>query len=319
MFVASGWSLNPETWIGDGLPIIGGLSVKNLTIPGTHDSGSYYLTPADMPGDASEFWDAVYTLANELDKSVGEVALLWSRTQDLNFYQQMQGGIRYFDLRAGYNKTTSTWVTFHFLQGAPVIELLQNISEYMKTYRSEIVIIEISHFRGNPTEQNIIELKNLVYQILGPLLCPVDLNFGFNIGQMVSSGQRALVTMESGFDGKFIWPPDAIYNTYADTPDLGKMIVFNNETVQRFEKEGCSGCLFKISWTLTAGNKEILESVVPWKPHSLIELADHANKALPSFWNSIKKNKWRMGNVLIIDHFESSQIMNVVWSNNGLV
>ena len=311
-------SLNPQSWIGDSLAVIGSKTLKEVTLPGTHDSGTYYLTDIAQQGDSPEFWDAIYTVADKLNKNTGAVAIDWSKTQNLNFYQQMQGGIRYFDLRAGWNQSTSTWVTFHFIQGSPVIELLQNISQFLKDEPKEIVIVEISHFRGSPSQNDIQTLKNMVLQTLGSYLYPVDLDFSFTIGEMVSKGLRAVVTMDEGFNNNNIWPPQAIYNTYANTPDLVKMVQFNNQTIQQFMKNGCNLCLFKISWTLTANNLNIIESIEPWKPHTLIQLADYGNKALPSFWNNIQKFQWVMGNILIIDHFENSDIMNVIWKSNNL-
>lgn len=146
-------SLNPATWIGDNLSIIGDKTLKNLTIPGTHDSGTYWLTTAPMPGDQSALWEDLYELADILDKDVGLIAKEWAQSQDKNFYQQMQGGIRYFDLRAGWQKNTKEWVTYHFVEGSPVQYLLGNISSYLHDYPNEIVIVEMSHFEGVQHQQ----------------------------------------------------------------------------------------------------------------------------------------------------------------------
>ena len=158
----------------------------------------------------------------------------------------------------------------------------------------------------------------MVQGILGPFLYPADYSLNFTIDQMVSSGKRAIVTMESGFDNIGIWSGNTIYNTYANTPDLIQMIAYNNKTVQAFMNGSHPNQYFKVSWTLTPNSTSILNSVEPWEPHSLLALADVANIALPSFYNSISKNSWRMGNILIIDHFEKSKIRDVVWAMNGL-
>ena len=287
LMLFTSYSLNPQSWIGDSLAVLGSKTLKEVTLPGTHDSGTYYLTDIPQQGESPDFWDAIYVVSNKTNKSPGVVAIDWSKTQKINFYEQMKGGIRYFDLRAGWNQSTSTWVTFHNVQGSPVIELLQNISQFLKDEPKEIVIVEISHFRGSPSQNDIQTLKNMVLQTLGSYLYPVDLDFSFTIGEMVSKGLRAVVTMDEGFNNNNIWPPQAIYNTYANTPDLDTMVQFNNLTTQQYMKNGCDSCLFKISWTLTANNLNIIDSTEPWKPHTLIQLADYGNIALPSFWNNI--------------------------------
>ena len=141
----------------------------------------------------------------------------------------------------------------------------------------------MSHFEGFPTENDYQTLKNLVFSILGPFLYPVDLNFAFNIRDMVNSGKRAIVTMEQAYDNITIWPPNSIYNTYANTPDLKQMMAFNNNTIQQFMSSSWPEQLFKISWTLTADDKTLIDSLIPFKPKTLIQLADIAAPVLPSF------------------------------------
>ena len=64
-------SISPSTWIGDSLGIIGELTLKNLTIPGTHDSGTYYLTETPLPGSISPLDDILLLVAERLDRSFG--------------------------------------------------------------------------------------------------------------------------------------------------------------------------------------------------------------------------------------------------------
>jgi hypothetical protein len=311
-------SMNPTTWIGDSLSIIGNLTLKNLTIPGTHDSGTYYSGDAPMPGADPLLWEILFKVAEETNQNVAVIAKYWEQSQDRNIYDQMVGGMRYFDVRCGWNSSTKTWVSFHFLQGSPIRELLQNITTFLVTYPKEIVIVEMSHFDGYPTNNDITQLKNMVLDILGPFLYFTDYTFNFTLNKMISSGRRALVAMDSGFDNVTIWSTSAIHNSYADTPNLSEMVAYNNKTVQAFMSGSHASQLFKISWTLTPNSTTIIDSVFPWKPQSLYQLAGVANKGLPSFWTSISKNNWRMGNILIIDLFDFSQIMNVTWAMNGL-
>lgn len=318
LLVGLGNCVDPSNWVGQSLGVIGNLTLKQITLPGTHDSGTYYLTAVPMPGDQSNFWEEVYKLADATDSDVGKIVEAWAKSQDQIFYQQLMGGIRYFDLRSGWNKTTNTWVTFHFVEGSPVQYLLSNISQFVQSHTQEIVIVEMSHFEGYPTSADITMLRNMVLNTLGSYLYPVDLSFNFTINDMINSNKRILLTMDQGYDNKIIWPPNTIYNTYADTSDLNKMIEYNNKTVQLFMQNTWPNQVFKVSWTLTPGGTCISESILPWKPHSLIELADHGNKALPSFYNSIRKNNWRMGNILIIDHYETSAILQVVLDMNGI-
>ena len=314
-----GYKISPATWIGDSMSIIGEKTLKEITLPGTHDSGAYYLTEIQMPGDTPEIYEAFYTVAKALDKPVGLVAIDWALTQRQDFYTQMQDGIRFFDLRSGWLENTQEWVFFHYNIGVPVQILLQDVYRFLVDYPTEIVVIEMSHFDGSPSVEDINTLKTMVINTLGVYLYPVNTSYSFTINQMISSGKRAIVTMEEGYDDNNIWPPEAIYNTYADSPKIDEMMEFNDKTVQDFMTHEWPNTLFKVSWTLTPDNMTVIDSLEPLHPHTLLQLADTGNRHLHSFWLKMKKNNWRMGNILIIDDYEHSDIISVVWDMNNIL
>jgi hypothetical protein len=311
-------SLSRATWMGDSLSIIGDRTLKDLTLPGTHDSAAFFLTEIPLKGEISPLWETLYKKANKLTSKPSKVVINWNLAQKQDLFSQLKGGIRYFDIRAGWNETTQTWVAFHFLQGNPIHDLLQSIKQFLQSSPKEIVIVEMSHFNGKPTEKNIAALKDMVFSILGDYLYPVDLSFSFTVNQMIGSGKRVLLTMEKGDDQNWIWPENTIFNTYANTPDARKMKEFNKKTVEKFMNNGWPNELLKISWTLTPNVKTIVKGFLPFEINNLIELANIGNKELPSFWKDMRKLNWRMGNILIIDHYESSDLLKIIWQMNGI-
>jgi hypothetical protein len=87
--------------------------------------------------------------------------------------------------------------------------------------------------------------------------------------------------------------------------------------------------LFKMSWTLTPNVATILEMVIPgmqfWpspqaqiqdRPHTLLQLADIADRDLVNWFQSkILSQNYKypiLGNILIIDHYDVSAIVDVV-------
>ena len=153
---------------------------------------------------------------------------------------------------------------------------------------------------------------------LGDYLYPPDTSFEFTINDMVNSNKRAIVTMETMDNDELLWPSDSIYNTYADTPDLQEMIDFNTETVKQFMNNDWPGGLFKISWILTPDAESIKDAILAGFPSSLLQLADIAALPLPYFWEAMKKKSWRIGNIFIIDHYETSDIVKITLDMNGV-
>lgn len=66
------------------------------------------------------------------------------------------------------------------------------------------------------------------------------------------------------------------------------MVKYNNSTVQDYMDGKHSDVLFKMSWTLTPDATCVIESILPWKPSTLLENAAMGNKALPEFWQDVK-------------------------------
>jgi hypothetical protein len=109
----------------------------------------------------------------------------------------MYGGIRYFDLRCGWDATIQQWRTFHFEFGTPIETLISQIAQFLTDYTSEIVIIEASHFDGDPTDDDKRTLAEILITHLGGVMYAREDNMAFTINDMVSSGHRAIVTFDS--------------------------------------------------------------------------------------------------------------------------
>lgn len=309
-----GLRLNPRSWIGDSLQILSTKTLKSLTLPGTHDSGSYFLTDVPMEGDQSEFVETLYKLIPSFIKNRKNIFKNWAIAQHQPIYEQLSSGARYLDIRAGWDNENKQWVTYHFLIGKPISDLLSDISNFLNENLSEILIIEISHYRGSPSKENILELKNLVFQYLEKFLLEKNISLNFTVGYMVGTGKRAIVSMVEIEDDLRIWPELLIKNSYANTGKLQEMMDINEKKIG---KSGKLEMIFKMSWTLTPGSDNIVKGIFK-KPKNLIELAKIANKSLGEFYHNKVKGKGRMGNILVFDYFNSDQIMEIIWEMNDL-
>jgi hypothetical protein len=104
-------------WMGKLSSVIGSQYLYQLVLPGTHDSGSYTLTKEVAPDETDSYESELLTLTDELGLSYDFIKG-WSLTQDCNLLKQAERGMRYFDLRAGWDADTNDWRTFHFLSDA---------------------------------------------------------------------------------------------------------------------------------------------------------------------------------------------------------
>lgn len=99
--------------------------VTRLAIPGSHDSGCI-----EMP------W--------------------YAATQDLTFAEQLERGVRYFDIRV--NDKGGDLVIFHGpVNGVDYEGVLRDIDEFMDAHPSEFLVLDFSHFK-NDSEEKVFDL-----------------------------------------------------------------------------------------------------------------------------------------------------------------
>lgn len=96
-------------WMKKANAIIGNKTFHQLTLPGTHDSGTFNLT--DYLIEIPEYLIELIELADALDIPVIEIIKLWSYTQDKDYFEQFEAGIRYMDIRVCYDE--GQWRNHH--------------------------------------------------------------------------------------------------------------------------------------------------------------------------------------------------------------
>lgn len=101
--------------MGDHAEQLARRSLLDVTLPGTHDSAAYKLSRRIMPGTLPLPLWLVVQLAADAGISAADYVIHWALTQDASISEQLDAGIRFLDLRAGWNGTT--WVTCHTAEG----------------------------------------------------------------------------------------------------------------------------------------------------------------------------------------------------------
>ena len=126
--------------------------MTQLSIPGSHDSGSFYLDSSSSiaPGEAK----VINNLARRFPRVTKRIVRNWSITQNLNIYEQLQRGIRYFDFRVAYLESTKQFYVVHGLYGSLYSEVFEEINKFLTEYPKEILILDFNHFYGFTAEQH---------------------------------------------------------------------------------------------------------------------------------------------------------------------
>lgn len=119
-------TVQPNEYLTEWMKYIDGdARVTDIAIPGSHDSGCI-----EMP------W--------------------YAATQDLTFAEQLERGVRYFDIRV--NDKGGDLVIFHsVVNGVDYESVLRDIDEFMDAHPSEFLVLDFSHFK-NDSEEKVFDL-----------------------------------------------------------------------------------------------------------------------------------------------------------------
>ncbi|MEA2038889.1 MAG: hypothetical protein U9N82_03545 [Thermodesulfobacteriota bacterium] len=290
--------LDPKTidtanWMGE-LPLYGFLRLNQIILPGSHDSGMYEFRNCNIPS----------VIVNRLVK-----------TQNLNFFEQLVSGSRYFDIRVdvmGHDLVTYHRTSGLGCAGAKIKDILDQTVSFLTFHPSEFVILKFSHFDHEGCKDVLNQeldnydkflfkqwdeqpnlIKEPLYRLRGHFVALLQ-DFGHRINPIKGRWRYAdFFHVDRYLPGSL-----TVYDQYSETPDYEKM------KKDQLIKLGGSGGLGKdflhlFSWTLTP-----VIFAPPKKKHweNLQWLAKEANSKLPGVLYDIYRTCFPYPNVVYIDY-----------------
>jgi hypothetical protein len=299
LYYATTLLVDRSNWIGDRLTTsLKGKTLREIVFPGSHDAGMY-------------------------KGSLGFSGV----AQSQNFYEQLTGGQRYFDIRPDANL-----YAWHgpgegygaYVTGASIHSILADVERYMREGHREVVVLKFSHWGGfTPTADAgspYIKLTNMIQSTLGaylydnngqrrladtPLstLLPPGQDRGVVLPVMDLPGSFKTGTGAKGIYTYRDWDSDVkdgteitVYDQYSNTTSLSRMqddqldkLASFDGTMEHVKSVPCD--LFLLSWTLT--------------PTAAIRgSAAAADATLAPKLSIVGRNKYgRIPNVLFVDFY----------------
>ncbi|VUD42106.1 Glucan endo-1,3-beta-glucosidase [Thalassocella blandensis] len=163
-------AVDPERWMISGYSHRPNKQLRNICIPGTHDSGTYGI--------------------NGIDENI-------SQTQEYTVGQQLALGYRYFDLRI--KKQNGQFKIHH----GPSIsvnasDVFNDLSNFAKSHSSEVIFVHIQNV-DSMSESEHFELRdNLVLPKLGDRMAPRNLGNGVTFKQLWDINKNVILIWGGG-------------------------------------------------------------------------------------------------------------------------
>ncbi|ALC38882.1 CG10747 [Drosophila busckii] len=130
--------MTKEHWMQELPPELRAISVINLAIPGSHNSMTYGInSSSELAPDAESAIKRWYRFFPCFVRR-------WSKNQSCTILDQLQMGVRYFDLRIA--QKDGKFYYCHGLFAMEVFEPLLELRQFLDTHPQELVVLDLQHF-----------------------------------------------------------------------------------------------------------------------------------------------------------------------------
>ncbi len=207
--------ISPQGWMHDLGSDIADVPLTELTIPGTHDMGTYGITN-----------DSVLSRDDNANSCGYDVAICRSYgiAQTLDATQELIRGMRYFDLRVcGHSSVSPTNLqdlsahpyTCHGLEGGALADIIHATRLFVDAHPGEVVILDVNHLFSVDPDVVAKQIEDeLGSRMIRPQYCmPADPDQGTCAGDLTLSKiardhlGSVIVNYEND-GGNSTWVPD---------------------------------------------------------------------------------------------------------------
>ena len=197
---------------------------------GSHDSFTQSMNAcSDFGPDCPTY---IKDICKLFRPTVKNIVYKWSVTQCLSFKQQLQAGIRYFDLRVATGKDGTENAYFsHGLLCSKVEPFLREVASFLEEHPKEVVLLDFNHFyKMNDTAHQ--QLYNLVLIIFGKKICPyiqtMEDRLQLTLNSLWEKEQQIIVFYQCDFAKSCpeLWPAPSIRAPWGNTCDVTKLMSF---------------------------------------------------------------------------------------------
>ena len=204
--------------------------LKDLVIPGSHDSGTFFLDQnMEIGPDESS---AIHTLGSIFGKVAKSVIHNWSVTQSMTIYEQLLSGIRYLDLRVAYRAEDKKIHVVHGLFGWTIDQVLDEVNRFVANYPKEIVILDFNHFYKMDQAAHETLADTLLASFSEIFRAPGADGPNVTLQEMWGNEEKVIIIYHD-YDVvdtyPCFWPPHLICSPWPNTADKKLLLEFLNK------------------------------------------------------------------------------------------
>ncbi|XP_034036746.1 PI-PLC X domain-containing protein 2 [Thalassophryne amazonica] len=300
-------------WMGSLPSKLSAMPLKYLAVPGSHDSFTFWVdAEAPVGPDQKTYVKYLATVFRDFAK---KVMVKWSMTQNLSFKEQLDAGIRYFDLRVSSKPGDPGYEIYfiHGLFGHKVRDGLLQISSFLSRHRKEVVFLDFNHYYAMEAEHHAY-LISMLQEVFGSKLCNNCAVEIITLDYLWKKKYQVIVFYHhpSAQDVPVMWPGYKIPAPWANTTKPNKLIQFLETTLKDRVKQGA----FHVSQAILTPRVNTVAKGLVWGLRDYL-----VERNLPTIMSWVEAQRPGVGGVNIItsDFVELTDFANIVIKLNHLL
>ncbi|XP_053715948.1 PI-PLC X domain-containing protein 2 [Synchiropus splendidus] len=300
-------------WMGSLPSKISAMPLKHVAIPGSHDSFTYWVdVHAPVGPDQRMYVKYLATMFSVLAK---KIMVKWSMTQNLTFKEQLDAGIRYFDLRVSSKPgEAGTEIYFiHGLFGHKVRDCLTEMNTFLGRHKKEVIFLDFNHHYAMALDHHNY-LIGMLQEVFGGKLCTNSVVENITLDYLWEKKYQVIVFYHhpSAQGVSVMWPGNKIPAPWANTTEPNMLIQFLDRTLKERSKQGC----FHVSQAILTPRPNIVAKGLLWGLRNYL-----VERNLPTIMSWVEAQKPGVDGVNIItsDFIELTDFANIVIQLNNLL
>lgn len=248
-----------------------------------------------------------------------DVIIRWSLTQKSTITEQLNAGIRYFDMRIGYLSDRNDFFFVHGCYGYAISTLLREMTTFLETHPKEVLIVDFNHFYSFTTDEIHQQFVSLVAQQFKDLLFPCNVkpsvpgklslkDFWYSKKQVFARYCNKTICDKNNL----FWPENTIDSPWYNTASISKLVI---------ELNGRFGTLKSDVFNVFQAILTPQTSTIIFHLASSLEkaLAEPGNTHIEAWLDGVLTDKRKGMNILICDFERSCGLVPAILKLNSLL
>jgi len=205
--------------------------LKSVFLPGTHDSGAYNI---EWLQKLTSGPDALRTASKILGyiPIINDIVEDWTVTQNKTVTQQLNHGIRLFDLRVAYDEDHSSFYLAHTFALGGLEACLKEFARFIDQHPSEMIVINIKpdYPHRDAVYAHEEELGALLDSYLGEMMVERD-HQDISLNEAVANHKNIILSYNGSQTviGKNIWTSDDAKEFWNNASNVADKIELLNQ------------------------------------------------------------------------------------------